>query len=907
MRARHLALVATLELVSGISLAQTPVQQRPDTSEANRQSAASPPASAGTADPKKPVPLTPPRLLQDSQANYPPLALQRRVEARVVLSLLVNAHGVVETAKPAEVQLRGQSPQDTGSESQSLKDSFFASAREAAKRLRFEPALEGGKAIAVEISYTFSFKLPKAAPKAEARPAPRRINFRGQLLERGTRRPLAGLTATVSRITKGKRRAFEAVSDAEGAFVFYNLDPGTWMVRIEPAGYYPFNTKERIAANQRVDAKYYVEKRSYNPYDVLVAAPRPKKEVNRRTLKRADIVKVPGTLGDPVLVLENLPGVARPTFGSGDIIVRGSGPQDTGIYVEGIEIPLIYHFGGLKSVLPSEIVDSIDFYPGNFSVEYGRALGGVFDAHLKKLKPNGFHGTVDISLLDASVYLETPIGETAAIAIAGRRSYIDAVLEAVIPDDSDIAITSAPVYYDYQLLANWRPTNAHDLRFALIGSDDKLKLLFEDPADEFGTGPTSGRASFGTSFQRLITEYRYAPATRFKNRMKLALGRDNINLDFLGIGRLNINSQTVQLRDTASLKINQYLTLNAGIDALLSIADVDVRLPPVVQEGEAGPDFEPEEFKAVRLKNQVAFSGAPFVEGEISWGRWRFVPGLRVDYFSRAREVTFDPRLVVRYQQETWALKGGVAIVHQETGPENTAEDFGNPDLEVQRGVQYSVGGEWKPYEFLSLESTLFYKDLRKLVASTNALIERDGELVPQVLDNSRKGRIYGVEFFIRHKLANNLRGWISYTLSRAERIDRGDVTRLFDYDQTHIFAIVASYLLPRNWEVGLRWRIVSGNPYTPATGGVFVDDKDEYLAIAGAINSRRLGTFHQLDLRVDKSWIFKQWKLSAYLSLVNTYNRQNPEAISYNFDYSQQTTTNGLPILPILGVTGRF
>ncbi|MBL4635357.1 MAG: hypothetical protein JKY56_15960, partial [Kofleriaceae bacterium] len=53
----------------------------------------------------------------------------------------------------------------------------------------------------------------------------------------------------------------------------------------------------------------------------------------------------------------------------------------------------------------------------------------------------------------------------------------------------------------------------------------------------------------------------------------------------------------------------------------------------------------------------------------------------------------------------------------------------------------------------------------------------------------------------------------------------------------------------------------------------------------------------------IDKSWIFDVWKLSAYLSLINATNKKNVEGIEYNFDYSEKSTTSGLPILPILGL----
>ncbi len=953
---RVLVLIAVGGMISGLAHAQDRTQEptspeaptdqsgdqsgnQPDNQSGNQpdnQSGNQPDNQPGNPQEADAGGFEPPVLKTSAQAIYPERALQERVAARVVVELDIDKAGLVENATVVEVTVAPESgPPGPASD----EYGFQQAAQVAAAQLTFQPARENGVAIPVRIHYTFNFQPPTEAPSATSetdvtdvsinaddgttmtdsdigQPAvspPAAISFRGQVVERGTRAPLAGVTVTVYREHDAAApdtapQGFEASSDSDGRFVFYDLAAGPWQVVIEADGYYRAKTSETMAEGELVEGVYYIEKQSYNPYDVLVEAERARKEVNRRTLQTAEIVRVPGTLGDPILVVENLPGVARPSIGSGDIIVRGSGPGDTGVYIDGIAIPLIYHFGGLKSVVPGDVIESIDFYPGNFSVQYGRALGGIFDAHIKRLTPDRAHGSADLSLLDTSLFLEFPIGDNAAIAVAGRRSYVDVILNAAVPSDADVGLIQAPRYYDYQLLGNWRPKPAHDMRFLFLGSDDRIELLFSDPADEIGVGPTSGATSATTAFQRATAEYRYVPGTAFSNRLKFSVGRDIIDLNLFNEFLVDIDLWSVQARNTASFALSDSISLNAGIDGLVTIASGDVRAPLLPGEGEGGVDFEPGEFMETRFDNRIDLSLAPFIEAEWQLGPLRLVPGLRLDYFGQADTVTFDPRLVVRYQGQGWAAKAGIAMVHQAASLQETLDTIGNPDLEIQQGIQYSLGAEWQPLAFLTIDGTLFYKDLDNLVARTNQLVMRDGEQIPQVYDNSRRGRVYGGELYARHDFANNMRGWLSYTLSRAERFDRGDGTaRLFDYDQTHIFAVVASYQLPRNWELGLRWRLVSGSPYTPATGSVLVNEDDEYLPIVGSVNSQRLPAFQQLDLRVDKTWVYDTWKFSAYLSVVNAYNRQNVESIAYNYDYSQRGSTNGLPIFPVLGAKGEW
>ena len=126
---------------------------------------------------------------------------------------------------------------------------------------------------------------------------------------------------------------------------------------------------------------------------------------------------------------------------------------------------------------------------------------------------------------------------------------------------------------------------------------------------------------------------------------------------------------------------------------------------------------------------------------------------------------------------------------------------------------------------------------------------------------------------------------------------------RLFDYDQTHILTLVGSYKLPRNWEVSGRFRFVSGNPRTPVVGSVYDAGRDVYHPVYGEVNSDRNGSFNQLDLRIDKKWIYDRWMLNFYVDLQNVYDRANPEGLTYNYDYSERISISALPLFPFAGL----
>lgn len=640
--------------------------------------------------------------------------------------------------------------------------------------------------------------------------------------------------------------------------------------------------------------------------DVVISGVRARPDVTRRILEREALVRVPGTLGDPVLAVENLPGVAR--TGDGSTVVRGSSPRDSMATVDGVPVLIETHFGGYRSVLAAPLVDRIELLPGNYSVRHGRRTGGIVDVKLRSLAGAALHGELELGMLDASIYVEVPIGEEAGIALAARRSHIDLLLDAALSQQgSGVRVVAAPRWYDYQLLAEWRPTDTQTLSLFVLGSSDAMNLVLSEATP--GSTATSSALVNDTEFQRVTLTHEVAPFEGVEHELRVALGRDAQDFDAMGLFTIDAEIRSLTVRDALRVRAAEGVSVSAGLDLLHRRVDYSLSSARLPLEGDPGGGLPGE--KLVGVGSDVPFTElAGWIEGDLALGGGvTIVPGARVDYFSQVGEVSFDPRLVVRWRPEdTLTLKAGAGLVHQAPELQETEAPFGNPDLGLISAAQYSVGAEWRPLELFSAELTLFQKELRGLVSSTDAIAVRDGVAAPVVYDNAGEGRVRGLELMLKKESSGGLAGWLAYTLSRSERVDRpGEEARLFDYDQTHILTLVASYVLADVWTLGLRFRLVSGRPVTPLVGGIFRADEDQYEAIPGAPSSARLPAFHQLDLRVDRSWKFEDWTLSAYASVTNVYDRTNVESIGYNFDYSKQQNVGGLPLLPIVGIKGSF
>ncbi len=863
-----------------------------------------------------------PKQVKFVKAEYPNAAAERDIEAEVVLLLDINAEGlvdnvgIVQSAEPAGL-------------------GFDEAAMAAALEFEFEPAELAGKPVAVQITYRYKFTLePKVEPKRDTEPAPAPvsaaaqvpesevtateapapgvINLKGVLLERGTRVPMPGVIVTVFRGEGDDAVGFEATADEEGEFQFVDLPPGAWKILIEAPGYYPYRTTEDIAKGEALDATYYVERGTYNPFDVTVTAERPKKEVSRTVITAEQAEKVPGGIGDPLSVIQNFAGVAR-TENPGVLVVRGSDPTDSSTLIEGTFVPILYHFGGLRTVVPAGMLDSIEFYPGNFSSEYGRATGGVVDVKLKKLEPKKIGGYVDVSILDTSVYLEAPIGDKAAVAVAGRRSYIDFIINAAVPDDAPVDLLTAPRYYDYQILGRYRPEPAHDIRAIFFGSDDRFELLFENPAD-IDPALTDNDFSFSTSFYRGIISHQYVPNERFNNTLKLSQGKDWVNAEFAQF-TVDMDFLTTDVREKAHYEFDEHFAMNGGFDVNFTKADVFLEIPRLSSEGQEGGQGEGEggleDPVSDDLEGGTAWYPGFFAELELTPGAgFLLIPGMRVDYFGLSEAWSVQPRLTGRWEfAEDTVLKGGLGLYTIEPQYLELNEGFGNPDLEPERAIHYSVGVEHKPLPQTTLDGTFFYKRLTNQVSPTDrVVIEDGGRERPLFYDNNGSGHVRGLELVVRQDLYSGLSGWIAYTLSEATRLDSGETEeRLFDWDQTHILNVVAGYVLPRNWMVSTRFRLTTGTPRTPVISAVYDASDDEYEPTYGRVNSARNGTFHQLDVRVDKRWIYDAWTLTAYLDIQNVYNRENPNGIEYNYNFRESQPQQGLPLLPIIGLRGEF
>jgi TonB family protein len=843
--------------------------------------------------PEKPV-IAAPRLKKFVEAVYPEGAVEAGLEAAVGLTVVVTEEGGV-----GEIVVTA--PAGHG---------FDEAAVAAVKQFEFEPATLDGQPVPVRIGYTYRFKLEKKAVKKE----PGQV-VTGKVKEKGTGLPVIGAEVTL----EGRARV---TTDRKGGFRLREIEPGSYQLFVTHSEYKTLETPLAIEEGKQVEAELLLEPLVESPYEIVVRGKKEEAVVTRYVLEQRTLETVPGTFGDPIRVVETLPGVARSSFASSMLIIRGAMPGDSNVYIDGVPVPLLYHFFNGPSVLNPNFLESIEYYPGNFPARYGDAIAGIVDVEAKRRAVDGWSGEVDINLLNAAGYLEGPIGEKAGFRVGARRSYVDGVIAAALAISGEEGMAIAPAYYDMQAQLYFNPDARNTLSLLWVGSHDAIDLVAEGEEEE----DTDISLATRQDFHRIILDWKHV-GEKYSVKVRPFWGFDGLFIDTKGID-VDIDVHWVGGRAEAEYRPWDWLTIKPGTEAGAVIGDFSGQIPvpreyyiPGEQVSGVGWGRTTEVMPMKIGDDFVVWSS--YLELQVRpWQRLNIIPGFHGELYqhSGGNIWMWDPRLAVRLDVGGGVtLKGGVGRYSMAPDPQYTDDTYGNPDLSYQWAMHYSGGVEWQFRDWFSVDLLGFYVRRYDLAVSTAAVETKAGEVEQTMATNDGWGRSYGMEAMLRFTSTQRFYGWIAYTLSRTElagfaetggtqaQADQSNELTLSPWDQTHILSAVGSVKLGRGWETGLRVRLVSGNPTTPIIGSRYVGDSSYYLPVTGTPYSGRLDPFFQVDVRVEKTWTFERWLLSLYLDIQNVTNHSNSEFEIWDYRFRESWVVPGIPFLPSLGISGRF
>lgn len=768
-------------------------------------------------------------------------------------------------------------------------DAFAAAAEDALLAYRFTPALVNGTPTAVTIVFSLPFAISRAPTLA----------IEGTVRRAGEKTLLPGATLEL----EGPEGVVTyAKSGDDGTFQVFDLASGAWTITPSGNGIRPDPIQVGVTEGVVTEVTLYVV--TDRPWEadeadievVEVISRLGTAEVNERRIGTTEAMALPGTNGDVIKAIINFPGVARPPLGIGQLVVRGTEANATKYYVDGVRIPNVFHFGGLSTVLNGDGLAEIRFLTGNYSVRYGDGLGGVVDLLTTPKLPERSRGYVSVDVYQAAGFGEFKLGKSTSLILSARRSYADAVLGPILSGFGGGGTFQAPRYWDAQARVMHRTSNGGILDAQILFADDQFRLLQPDGGNvRFGLSNTFLTASIG---------YRGPIAERWRSETRISAGPERESF--------TANDQT-SFDEKVAINFRQQFEREVTEDTFSFgwRGGFDVRA--------SAERFSFGGFGTVPLEEGETWRIRPamYTDATIRLGPVDLVPGLRGSVLTLPGTATtwsVDPRFaLVGRAGPTTTLIGTVGRYSQDPeSRELLPSSRGEPGLRPGWSLQSSVGVQQKLPLGFSLDITGYYNEMYDLVVGRGDRFDfTAGPPTPVPADegpyaNAGRGRAYGAEVLLRAE-QDRVRAQVSMTIGRAERLGREDTAwQPFAFDQTFLVNMLATYQFPYRWTLGGRLRFGTGNPFYEVNNRAYGLQNRVFVPVYQSEVSR-LRPYWSLDIRVDKTWVFKKWELTFYLDIQNITDPGNTELPGYTYDYSAPDPIRSTPPLPAFGLKGAW
>jgi hypothetical protein len=745
----------------------------------------------------------------------------------------------------------------------------------------------------------------------------------GQVVDRTTRTPLFGAVLEVL----GGPQIRSALSNAEGRFRIRGLEPGVYSLRVSTLGYAPALITDLLIQSSRPTFAL-VEMRptaievegitiGADAFAVPASAP-----VSTVLLSPEEVRRTPGGLQDISRTLLSLPGVIGGVDNRNDLLVRGGGPGENAYFLDGIRVPQINHFatqgatGGALGLVNVDFIRETEFYTGGFPARYGDALSSVLVIDSRPGTPDGIRGDVTLGASEAGLTLDGPVGAGSWL-FSVRRSYLQFLFQA-------LGLPIRPDYWDGQARVELFPSDRDRLVFMGLGALDEFDLV----------SPDDGDFENQEIFDRVLDndQKSWTAGGTWERQLgsgvaRLALSRSWTDYQFRdvdgnGVEILRNRSTEAELpvRFEADFRLGPAIDLEVGVRAARASLDLDL-----LQAATPGSAFQDD----VLTSGSIAgWRTGGFAQTVIRWAdeRATLTAGTRIDRDPLLSDgLSMSPRLGLSVRvSPAWTLSTATGVFHQSPSLLSLAvrEDGAlvNRGLRPIRNVQGVLGVAWRSGEALRVKAEGFVKHydrypvLRDDPRISLANLGGDyGFIGGEPLVAEGEGRAFGVELFAQQKLTRGFYLLGAYTWSRSEFTGSDGTYRPSSWDVRHALDLTAGLRLGSRWELGTKWRLLSGRPFTPFDE---VRSAAEYeITGRGVPDWDRIGVertpaYVRLDFRAERSFDFGGWNGRVYLDVQNLLNQSNEIGFNYTRDPALPDglrPIDGTGLLPFFGFSVEF
>lgn len=660
------------------------------------------------------------------------------------------------------------------------------------------------------------------------------------------------------------------------------------------------------------------------------------------------IKSIPALLGevDVLKALQLLPGVHSGGEGSSGLYVRGGGPDQNLILLDGAPVYNAQHLFGFFSVFNADAIRSIELIKGGFPARYGGRLSSVIDIYVKEGNMKKFSGEGTVGIVASKMTVEGPIKkDTTSFLVSLRRTYIDLLARPFILAATDGMGYGGYYFYDGNIKLNHKFSDKDRVYASFYGGDDRFYVTATDQYMSDGNNidfNATFRLGWGNKtstlrWNRIISKKLFANAALTWSKFKFYT---------------DIELEEIEKKITGDVTSGFALKYFSGINDWAGKLDFDY-FPHPDHFIRFGTNYTYHTFNTGAL--QFKFTSENIIKDTLL-GR---PPTYATEYFGYLEDdwrinallkgnfglhhsgffvgdtfyYSFQPRVSTRYYlSEHLALKGSFATMTQYIHllSNNTAmlpTDLWLPVTEkvkpmnsqqVACGLARTLKLKDEDFE-ISVEG--YYKWMQNLIEYGYGADFMDQSGVWEDKVETGKGWSYGSELFLQKK-TGKFTGWIGYTLSWTWRqfnnLNKG-LKYPYKFDRRHDISIVNSLKISETMDVAATWVYGTGNAITlPVAQYPDVPEFQPYneyfgfntVEYYGERNSFRMRSYHRLDLGANFKHLMKWGELWLNVSIYNVYSRKNPYFYYFGYDdfgNRQLKQVSLFPIIPSISFSVKF
>ena len=723
--------------------------------------------------------------------------------------------------------------------------------------------------------------------------------IRGTIVEARSGAPLAAV------LVKVQSTGQQSFSNAVGSFEIKDVPIGSQTLLVSVVGFGLVRRDVTVSGTDVVDvtipvnegASTYVEEVSVGASRFREAEPG---VASQSTLGSREILALRGLVADdPFRAVQVLPGVSTGDDFKAEFAVRGLGPGNIGISIDGVDSPLLFHTvrgvqdTGSLALINSDILESASLLAGPHPQRLNSHLGSRLDFTTRdgardRLRVRGL-----LSASAASTVVEGPAGSSATWLVSIRKSYIDWLLRQI---DSTTDTTFG--FTDGQAKVTMNLSPRKTLRASIIAGRSLLREN-EDPPDANTLDPAANTTIIGN------LQWQFTPSATFTTSQQVYL----VNADYRnrvrdGRTREEGNDRDLTWRGSAAWNPKAGNLIEFGAQARSQSARrVDRRFT-----------------NATEL---LLLDASDDTWSAAGWAHYRWTPterisvtpGARVEHWQLYDQTKVSPWLLTEYEVRSGTkvrLSGG--IQHQSPTLDHVMFVF-TGGLVPQRATTIEAGVEQRFGSSTRLSVAAYHRreDDGLRAVNSEIRIENNRVVTPNNphWENALTGKTKGAEITLERRAVNGLNGWLSYTWNDSTYEDSrraGHVAESFpsDYDQRHTVNAYVAYRWSGRTSLSARMRYGSNFPIV----GYVAQDANGYL-LSAQRNGVRLPAYSRLDLHADRTFTYRKSRLTLFLEVVNAMNRDNYRPNGFGVNVNTRRVFDPIeslfPLLPVAGVMIEF